>query len=89
MFRMLIVRLTGTSGSADLSRSSSVLVVFLKTDVEKVFIDTSLDYELADLNTCNLWKRQRVKIPLLDIPLAIGDNVPFTWPRILQCVRFL
>ena len=41
----LAVRLTGASGSADLSSSSSVLVLSLKTDVDKVFIDTSLGYE--------------------------------------------
>ena len=33
------------SGSADLSRSSSVLVLSLKTDVDEVFIDTSFGYE--------------------------------------------
>ena len=32
-------------GSADLSRSSSVLVLSLKTDVDEVFIDTSFGYE--------------------------------------------
>ena len=32
-------------GSADLSRSSSVLVQSLKTDVDEVFIDTSFGYE--------------------------------------------
>jgi len=59
------VRSTGASGSADLSRSSSVLVLSLKTDVEQVFIDTSLGYELVDLNTLTLWKRNRVRIPVL------------------------
>lgn len=59
------MRSTGASGSADLSRSSSVLVLSLKTDVEQVFIDTSLGYELVDLNTSMLWKRKRVNIPLL------------------------
>jgi hypothetical protein len=39
------VRWTGAPGSADLSRSSSVLVLSLKTDVDKVFIDTSFGYE--------------------------------------------
>lgn len=59
------MRSTGASGSADLSRSSSVLVLSLKTDVEQVFIDTSLGYELVDLNTLTLWKRNRVRIPVL------------------------
>jgi hypothetical protein len=39
------VRSSGALGSADLSSSSSVLVLSLKTDVDKVFIDTSLGYE--------------------------------------------
>ncbi len=43
--RRLAVRSTGASGSADLSSSSSVLVLSLKADVEKVFIDTSFGYE--------------------------------------------
>ena len=36
---------SGALGSADLSSSSSVLVLSLKTDVDKVFIDTSFGYE--------------------------------------------
>jgi len=42
---------SGALGSADLSSSSSVLVLSLKTDVDKVFIDTSFGYEWVDLNT--------------------------------------
>lgn len=56
---------TGTSSSADLSESSKILVISLKTDVDKAFIDTSLGYELVDLNTSILWKRKRVSIPSL------------------------
>lgn len=70
------MRSTGASGSADLSRSSSVLVLSLKTDVEQVFIDTSLGYELVDLNTSMLWKRKRVNIPLLANLLG-GDTSIF------------
>ena len=44
-YRRFSVRKIGTSGSADLSSSSSVLVLSLKADVEKVFIDTSFGYE--------------------------------------------
>lgn len=74
MLRKLIERSIGTSGGADLSRSSSVLVLSLKTDVEKVFIDTLHGYELVDLNTLIMWKRRRVYIPLLAhtlIPVTI------------------
>lgn len=45
LHRRLTVRSTGAPGSADLSRSSSVLVLSLKTDVDEVFIDTSFGYE--------------------------------------------
>ena len=69
MLRKSIERSIGTSGGADLSRSSSVLFLSLKTDVEKVFIDTLHGYELVDLNTLILWKRIRVYIPLLALTL--------------------
>ena len=49
---------TGASGSADLGRSSSVLVLSLKTDVDEVFIDTLLGYELVDLNAIFADKEQ-------------------------------
>jgi hypothetical protein len=65
LLRISIERSVGTSGGADLSRSSSVLVLSLKTDVEQVFIDTLHDYELVDLNTLMMWKRRKVYIPLL------------------------
>ncbi len=46
MRRRHVVKRAGASGSADLSRSSSVLVLLsLKTDVDEVFIDTSCGYE--------------------------------------------
>ena len=45
MRRRHIVKCAGASGSADLGRSSSVLVLCLKTDVDEVFIDTSFGYE--------------------------------------------
>jgi hypothetical protein len=77
------VRWTGAPGSADLSRSSSVLVLFLKTDVDKVFIDTSFGYELVDLNTIILWKRKKVYIPLLVNVLEMVTSSSFTclWVR--------
>ena len=45
MRRRHVVKRAGASGSADLSRSSSVLVLSLKPDVDEVFIDTSFGYE--------------------------------------------
>ncbi len=45
MRRRPVVKQAGASGSADLGRSSSVLVLSLKTDVDEVFIDTSFGYE--------------------------------------------
>ena len=45
MHRRQIVKSAEAPGSADLSRSSSVLVQYLKTDVDEVFIDTSFGYE--------------------------------------------
>ena len=45
MRRRHVVKHAGASGSADLGRSSSVLVLSLKTDVDEVFIDTSFGYE--------------------------------------------
>lgn len=57
------MRCTGATGSADLSRSSSVFVLSLKTDVDEVSIDTSFGYGSVDLNTLILWTRDRVDIP--------------------------
>lgn len=45
MRRRHVVKHAGAFGSADLGRSSSVLVSPLKTDVDEVFIDTSFGYE--------------------------------------------
>ena len=45
MLGRLTVKLVRATGSADLGRSSSVLVLSLKTDVDEVFIDTSFGYE--------------------------------------------
>ena len=58
MRRRHIVKCAGASGSADLGRSSSVLVLSLKTDVDEVFIDTLLGYELVDLNALYAEKEQ-------------------------------
>ena len=45
MRRRYAVKRAAAFGGADLGRSSNVLVLSLKTDVDKVFIDTSLGYE--------------------------------------------
>ena len=45
MRRRYAVKRAAAFGSADLGRSSNVLVIFLKTDVDEVFIDTSFGYE--------------------------------------------
>ena len=58
MRRRPVVKQAGASGSADLGRSSSVLVLSLKTDVDEVFIDTLLGYELVDLNALFADKEQ-------------------------------
>lgn len=85
----MVVRSIGTSGSADLSRSSSVLVLSLKTDEEKVFIDTSHGYELVDLNTLTFVEKEKGLYSLTCTNAYYGDDISFTCLWVLQLVRFL
>lgn len=89
MLRKLIERLIGTSGGADLGRSSSVLVLSLKTDVEKVFIDTLHGYELVDLNTLISVEKEKSLYSLTCVYTLDGDDLSFTCLPVFQLVRFL
>ena len=88
MRRRHIVKCAGASGSADLGRSSSVLVLSLKTDVDEVFIDTLLGYELVDLNALFADKEQGY-YSLASLFTLVATFLSFIFLRVAWRVRYL
>ena len=84
----LTVKLVRATGSADLGRSSSVLVLSLKTDVDEVFIDTLYGYELVDLNALFADKEQGY-YSLASLFTSVVTFLSFIFLRVAWRVRYL
>jgi len=89
MRRRHIVKCAGASGSADLGRSSSVLVLSLKTDVDEVFIDTSFGYEWVDLNALICGKGIEFRFSNWLCLLEMVTSLSFTFLWDARGVRYL
>ena len=88
LHRRMVVKSIWAAGSADLGRSSSVLVLSLKTDVDEVFIDTLLGYELVDLNALFADKEQGYH-SLASLLTLVVTFYPFIFLRVAWKVRYL